>query len=800
MQRFAISFSLGVMLAATFAVLPALPAVLLLVAITALVCALAYFLKLRIFLAGCLCLLFFGLGGSYGVWQNQQSLGRQLPADFDGSIVSLQGLVVDIYADTTLKQRFKFQIDASVAGLPDSAHLLLGWYGHEEDLAIGQRWQLRVKLRAPRGFVNPASLDYQGLLLRRNISATGTVKSGKLLAGNSDGLALAVERVRHNLRQWLDGINIANKRFFKALVIGDKSSLTSDDWLLLQQTGTIHLMAISGLHIGLLAMCGYWFGTLLGRCINLISIRISALLIADCCAVAVAGLYAALAGFSTPTSRALIMVMAVYFCIRLCRPIQKGVILSAALLLVVLAEPTAIWNAGFWLSFLAVLVLMLIFTGRRVNQRSGYTWFVEIIRSQWYLFAALLLPILYFMQRAPLLSPLANLLAIPVVSLLVVPLLLVATLVHGLLQGIAPLAADYPLQLADSIFSMLLAGLEILVEVAPDFSVVGAPQGLLLAAGAGAALLLLIPKGIPGRLLGYPLLMLVFFLARERHSDFEITFLDVGQGMAVVVEAGGKRLVYDTGRRYSANFDSGSGVVSPFLDSKGRIGIDRLIISHGDSDHSGGAAPLSIRHPIEKVLAPKSLADCLITGSVKCFPQGWQQQPSLNPLRAKSFGACNSNESWVWGQTEFTLFAAPFNGDEIVSANNQSCLVLIRYGNSSFLLTGDIEVEAEQLLLAGDLLPENINWLSAPHHGSKTSSSPAFIRHLRPKNVVFQYGHNNSYRHPNVEVLARYKEAGVELFKIDEIGALQITINSKEGSPESIKVTRWRTDHRRFWF
>ena len=808
MQWLAISFSVGVMLAAC---LPRLVPVISLLAPTAAAAAcfcmsLILFRRISWARHWCLLILMLLLGFTYANHQNSVSVANQLADSYDRQDVWLNGHIVDISHDNPHRQRFLFKLsDSKFTGLATNNELLLSWYEHKNSIAVGERWRLKVRLKSPRGFVNPAGFDYQVWLLRKGIVASGTVKSAIKIGNRSEQFSIPL--VRQSLRLWLERAEINNTAHFKALTIGDKSHIDSASWRLLQGTGTVHLMAISGLHIGLIALLGYFLGAIAGRLANAIDPRISTILIANISAAALAVAYAALAGFSTPTLRALIMVLTVQLCLWLYRPALKPLAASLALLGVVVIDPLAIWDTGFWLSFAAAITLLLMFSGRKSNLNKTYGTVLAAVRSQWYLFVVLLVPMLWLLQRVSLLAPIANLIAIPVVSVLVVPLLLLAVL----LQSVLPLSLSaysyYPLWLADWVLSWLWQGLEWLQGLPLAAHINGGAQSWgLVVVGLLAVALMLSPRGIPGRHLGYLLLVLpLIFSPRGFDEQLRITFMDVGQGTAVVIEAGGKRAVYDTGRSFSQKFDAGSGIVSPYLDSIGARTIDKLIISHGDADHSGGAAQLAQRHAVIEVNGPAELISCLSSGSRHCLPASWNKKPLLMPIKARRYQNCESLSRWQWGQTHFSLFSfrstfakrgGRSNHPQANARNNRSCLLLIEHNGISVLLTGDIEALAERGLLSSGMLPHNIDWMTAPHHGSKTSSTKKFLAQLRPRNVVFQYGHKNSYRHPNKAVVERYISLGSRILSTDQLGAIQLSVNE---SGDQV-VTRMRQDRRRFWY
>lgn len=818
----ALCFSAGVMLAATLERLLPNGFVIL---VFALVCA-AVVTSSALFCRDSLVrklfwLLAFGVAGfAYGNYSNQIALLKQLPDAFDRQTFVVSGVVRDVIIDRSSRKRFIFQLaepQPQHSPLRVGSLLLLNWYEPSEPITVGSYWQIKARLKAPRGFVNPAGFDYQGWLLRKGFSATGTVKKataiGLSVSAELMASATLIDRIRNDLRRWLQLQDIHHKGLFKALLIGDKSAVSAAEWSLMRDTGTAHLMAISGLHIGLVAMLGYSFGALLGRGINAIYLPLNSLTVAHFCGALSAVSYAALAGFTTPTLRALVMVLVVQFCVALHRVEHKRFDFSLALLIIVIVDPLAVWDAGFWLSFLAALVLICIFTGRyRGLQSGGRRWtngLLQACRSQWYLFFGLLIPLLLLMQRATLLAPVANIIAIPIVSLLVVPLLAMSVLSRALPGAWGYVAPEYLLRGADYTFSVLWQTLEAIKNILPvDYLALDASELGVWLGIAVAVILMLLPRGVPGRVLSYPAVFLPLVFAQSKPPDeLTVTFMDVGQGTAIVVNVAEHWLVYDTGRRFSSKFDAGSGIISPYLDANGVRAIDTLIVSHGDADHSGGAAALSQRHRVLSVYAPRELTECLNTASTSCLPQSWYSKPLQERIEARRILPCEAPKFWRWGKTKFSLFSSRsevahrdlggrWHNPKSHGRNNRSCLLLIEHQGNTVLLTGDVEAIAERSLLATGLLDGSIDWMSAPHHGSKTSSSGLFLSYLMPSHVVFQYGHNNSYHHPSKDVVRRYQKLGSHLEMTDTSGAIQLLIDG-EGKQ---RVIRWRHAHRRFWY
>lgn len=763
------------------------------------------------------------LGVTWGLGYAHYLKSVQLPPDLEGHTFIVTGTIDGLPRNQPVKQRFTFRVEAAVddkgQGLPVEQfphQLLLSWFSGPM-VSPGERWRLKVKLKRPRGFVNPAGFDYQAWLLRQGLGATGYVRHGEInqRLGNSNGVN--IDRLRLRLLRWLsepDDNNPGGKAADRvanlpvnpptqnlnglliALLIGERSQISTTQWQLLQQTGTNHLIAISGLHIGLVAGIGYWLGKRMGACINLLYPRVTSVVLGSLCSLLLAWFYAALAGFSLPTQRALLMVALVQVALWARRSPVSPHNLALALFLVLLFDPLAGLNLGFWFSFAAVAWLLYGFagrvkkpvnTGRALSDRSltamvldrskrKFQWLQEFSNAQIVVTVGLLLPSLLLVNSVSLIAPFANLVAIPLVSVVVVPLLLLAAglfMILGEASGLVELA----LQSTQWAISGLWQWLQWLQSTAgggmwyPDtklsISVV-----ILGFTGAGV---LLMPRGIPGRWLGGLAILVALFPQHPKPSPLTLTALDVGQGLALVVESQGKTLVYDTGPIYSAHFNAGAGIIAPYLKKQGIRQIDALVLSHNDSDHAGGLTGLLTEVPVRRLLVG---------------------EPEKSPPQLKAED-CHQAAPWRWQEIEFNVLKMPSaqGHAEPRKSNNRSCVLYIRYGSVQILLPGDIEAESEKALLQAHPALGHIDLLVAPHHGSITSSTRAFVEQIAPQYVVYSAGFNGRYRHPHSEVVARYQARGTRSFNTSREGAIQFRWHS----PGDVQITRWRQQAKRYW-
>ncbi len=550
----------------------------------------------------------------------------------------------------------------------------------------------------------------------------------------------------------------------KALSIGSRSEITPAQWKILRTTGTAHLVAISGLHIGLVAGLSF----LLFR--KLLSIqafeRLSSTRLSAIGASILASIYAALAGFSIPTQRAIVMVcvaMGAIILQRYFKPVRVWVI---ALLLVLLLDPLAMLSEGFWLSFCAVALIIFSTSGRLGT--TGY-W-RGLCKIHWITAMGLAPLLILFFQKASLIAPIANLIAVPVVSLVVVPLVLIGVLVYFCLPGLSYLIFNF----AAWIFGILWTYLKWLSELPFSEWVHVQPSiGSVILAMIGVVLMFA-PKGFPVRWIAVVLVLPLVFVeeSRPEKGDIEVTLLDVGQGLSVVVQTTHRTLVYDAGARFSERFDLGSSVVAPFLRSIGVRKIDTLVISHGDNDHIGGARSLGGEFRIKRLLTS-------VPGMID-----WHESTH-----------CREGNSWHWDGVEFR-FLGPSRHQAKLKENDRSCVLQIVGAGGSVLMTGDIEHVSEGLLVKkyGRDLRSQI--LIVPHHGSNTSSTQSFLDRVKPQYALISAGYRNRFGFPRPEVTTRLKSIGATQLNTAEAGAIKVAIDAEIGvlEPET-----YRSVGGRYW-
>ena len=752
-------------------------------------CALLLILPLIFAHSICRMLSGLGFGTGWGVISAVLLMQTVLPAQWQRHDFVVAGYISSLPSYRTLsaeqgrRVRFDFtvteveSIDDAPGPLPAVKRIRLSWYQiGDRKLISGQYWRFTVRLKKPRSFHNPGSSDYAAQLLAKKIGAIGYIRDNppaQLLPG------LAWQASHHRLRAQLGEYLLNHFEYgplLSALVIGDRSALPKRQRELLSDTGTAHLLAISGLHIGFVALLFFLAGIRLCSW-SLLPLKF---LPAPCygAAAAIFGAmgYAALAGFSLPTRRALIMVTVAMSAVLLRRKLSYSVGFCIALLGVLVLEPLAAHTAGFWLSFTAVAALLIEFGRHDESSASALVKRLErLIRAQAAVSLALIVPLGIYLHAVPVMSPVANLFAIPWVSLVVVPLALGGTVLSVFSDRFAQyllLVADWGI---DFLFQML-----ILLEYYSKLPVWHPPQWPAWAVLGGAAGVLgaLYFRDWRLRLAAVALLLPLIFVSVSRQQFLTLTVLDVGQGLAAVVQTESHSLVYDAGPRLGKS-DTGRLVVLPALRSHGIDVPDKVIISHFDIDHVGGVPSI-----LEEMDVPEVI-----------YGDRWQHTDQESQCHQRRCVPCRAGMSWLWDDVQFELIhpLSPLSSNE----NNNSCVLLITAAGHSFLLPGDIGVAAEVGLLERGL--ESIAPLSvllAPHHGSNTSSSEDFVARLTPRYVVFSAGYLNHFRHAADAVRQRYHKYNTIMLTTAADGAVSFVL---QRSGVLSLPHRYRSQHKRYW-
>ena len=818
-------------------------------------------------------------GFGYAAWRAEMRLALSLPTTWEGRDLEVQGAIRGLPSRDEKGARFLFDVDSVAAPIGHFPRTIqLAWIDQKGPppplLEPGARWRLTVRLKRPHSNANYGVRDAEAGLLARNVRATGYISTpakAQRLDGYASGLRVSVDRWRAALRARIDTVlaDAPHRGIVVALAVGAQDEVSAADWLLMRATGTSHLVAISGLHIGFVAGLAGWLAGALWRRSGLVGrnwpLRIPAQLVAVTAGTMFAALHAALAGFNVPAQRALWMAGVVALAFVSGRSVAPSWVLAWALGLVLLLDPWAPVSAGFWLSFCAVGAILYAMSGRprvRADERadgadagpdvdpdadggSGARGadvgaaggqaatrfsarmlrvlhargraFVERMRSaahvQFAVTIALAPLTIYWFSQIPLIGPLANAFAIPWVSLFVTPAVLAGV--------VLPMPIDaYAFRAAHALLELLIVGLQMLSGPGWALWRLPQPDGWVLAVAAVGVLWCLAPRGWPLRWAA-PLTWLPLLLPPPPgppSGSFRLTALDIGQGSSILVETTHHALLFDAGPGPESTH-AGERVVVPYLQANGVYTLDTMVISHEDSDHSGGAPAVLQGVEVRQLLGGLVPSNAL-----------WD--------KARAVGAdtvrCAAGQHWQWDGVDFSILwpdPGPLSGNP----NAHCCVLRVSMAGAgespghaagspaaptvSALLAADIEAPVERILLARDrsALPAQI--VVVPHHGSKTSSTEPFLDSIEPLVAVFQVGYRNRFHHPNPGVFERYLGRHIELTRSDVDGAVQIMAqgvraqgtlaagNPAQGNlaqdtpppPATLTLERYRTAHHRYW-
>ena len=697
-------------------------------------------------------------------------LADALPPALEGQDVVVTGVVSALPRASLIGTRFVFDVESAHRlgeAVTVPRRLSLGWYrgvddgallaGPLADLRAGQRWRFTVRLRQPHGAINPHGFDLELWLFEQGIRAGGTVRSvpGAVAELLSDQAGHAIDRLRQDLRDavYRHVPDAAAAGVLAALAVGDQAAIERDDWELFRITGVAHLMSISGLHV---TMFAWLVGGIVARLWRLWPRGMLACpppLAARWAGLAGAAGYALLAGWGVPAQRTVGMIAAVVLLRSLGLRWPLGMVLLAAALAVALADPWALLQPGFWLSFVAVGLLVGSEPTHAPSAAGapaaggwrGHLWPVLRggLRTQVVATVGLAPLTMLFFQQVSVVGFVANLLAIPLVTLLVTPLALL-----GLL--LPPLWAP-----AGALVQGLSAVLQWLASWPLAVWTAAAAPPWAVAAGLLGAALAVLPLPWRLRALALPLVLPLLWppVDRPPQGQFELVAADIGQGTAVLVRTRRHLLLYDAGPQYSPEADAAGRVLLPLLRARGERRIDLLMLSHRDTDHVGGAASLLAAVPV-----------AAITSSLAA------DHPLL--ARGPPHRRCDAGQGWVWDGVRFeVLHPMPADHDSAAKANTVSCVLRVQGQGGSALLTGDIEAAQEAALVsrAGGELRADL--LLVPHHGSRTSSTPAFVAAVQPRVAVVQAAYRSRFGHPAAAVEALYRERGIVFVRSDVCGA-----------------------------
>jgi competence protein ComEC len=741
-------------------------------------------------------------GFMYAGWRAQHRLADELPPPWEERDIQLRGVVDDLPQSTGEGVRFALAVERTdTPGAVVPERISLAWFaprdaGWARDGTVrdapsapivhaGERWQLTVRLKRPHGNVNPDGFDLEAWLFERNLRATGYVRESQanvrlaaFVGRPGDHVQRARERIRTRIANALPDARYAG--VITALAIGDQRAVPESQWTVFNRTGVTHLISISGLHVTVFATLAGGLALLVCRRSTTLTSRIPARKIATLVGAVFAFGYVLLAGAEVPAVRTLLMLVVGGIGLWLARPGTALPVWLWSLVGVLVWDPWAGFAPGFWLSFGAVGLLLYAGSGRPVV-RSAVAWparFAEALhgsaRAQWVVTLGLVPGTLALFQQVSVVSALANAVAIPVVTLGVVPLILFAIVVP----------VDAPWQFAHGVLALLMRYLEWVAALPVATWTSHVPIAWTVGVATGGVVWMLAPRGIPGRLIGIVWMLPLALLLPPPVpvGGAQVTVLDVGQGLAVFVTTATHALVYDTGPRFNDVVDAGGRIIAPFLRAAGVARLDMLVVSHADTDHSGGAGSLLRAVPVAAFLSSLPPDHPLVAQAA----------------RTATVARCEAGTTWQWDRVTFTLLhpQAGHYADATRKSNDLSCVLRIETSGGGVLLTGDIEARTESELLQRSPTAAASDVLVVPHHGSRTSSTPAFVAGVSPALAVFAAGYRNRFGHPREDVVERYRQAGAARLRTDLQGAITVTL-----SPDGpVVATAEREHHRRYWY
>ncbi|HJR73100.1 MAG TPA: DNA internalization-related competence protein ComEC/Rec2 [Luteimonas sp.] len=709
----------------------------------------------------------FGLAGLHAA----ASLGQQLPQDLENQERALTGRIVGLPQSEARRTRFRMRVDAS-ADMPAALRgkeVQLSWYddfdavapGPRTALAAGAHWQMRARLRAPRGLRNPGGFDVEAYALAQRIVATGYLREPDLARPLSAPWGIDAWRERLSLRI-AACVPQASSRFVRALALGDTQALDDRDWEILRANGLTHLIAISGFHVGLVAGFFALAAGAIWRIAPGLARRLPRQHAAGAAAVVGALLYAAVAGFALPTMRTALMIVVVAAAHWSRRPQRGSESLALAAMALLLVDPLAALAPGFWLSFAGVAWLLWCLPPRPGANRRPLR---DFFSAQAVATLGLLPLSAALFGQASLTGPLANLIAVPWWSLVVVPLSLLGLAAETLIEG----AGANFWMLAARAFDVTWPGFEMLANTGvaaywlPEAAWYALPLATL------GAFWLLLPRGVPAKPLALLLWLPLLWPQRAlpKLGEVELTTIDVGQGLSVLVRTSGHALLYDIGPAVRDGYDAGERAVLPALRAMGVRKLDRIVVSHADNDHAGGLEAVRRALPTDDTFAPSGAGIA-------------QSRP------------CLAGDEWRWDGVRFRILHPP--RDFPYLGNEASCVLRIEAAHGAALLTGDIGEVIERRLLREAPAAVRADAVWVAHHGSRGSSDPVFVAATGARYAVVSAGYGNRFKHPNQAVVERWRKAGAEVATTFDSGALQVRLTA-----DGITLTARRRQVSRLW-
>jgi competence protein ComEC len=701
------------------------------------------------------CALLIGI--AYAMLAGHTALDSRLAPEKSGHAGELRLEIVGLPQFD--RDQWQFQAKVQWAeGLPElqGERVKLTWYRTRVRLFPGDVWRLDAKLRVPNGVQNPGGFDAEQRALEQGIVAQGYVQGNARLLHVNPGM----DRWRDRLsRHMAERLGQDKARFVQALALGDTRKLSDADWALLRQTGITHLIAISGFHVGIVALFAAWLVTALYFIRPTLGLVLARPLAIAWVSIAAAIAYTAMAGFAIATVRTAWMIgllMAARLCHRKADVLQ---VVALSMVFMLAWDPFCLLSPGFWLSFAGVLLLALLMpNGVRAGMLS------EFFRAQWLVSLGLLPLTVAFFGETTVIGPAVNLIAIPLISLVIVPLALL-----GCLLAAVPGVGIGLWQASAWLMELFWQGLQWFSQTPWSSLYLPEPSLGLVLMALGGAVLTVLPKPFPGRAMGF-VLIIPLFMPKQPELDngqVRVAMMDVGQGLSVLLQTAGHRMLYDTGAGIAGGFSRGQSTVVPALRARAIQALDKVVISHEDNDHAGGFDAVRKALTIRRTESPE-------------------------PMTLPNAGTCRAGQAWKWDGVDFE-YIWPFEPLP-ASDNDRSCVLLVKTRTQRLLLTGDISqaVEHELVVRYPDL---RVDILLAPHHGSKTSSSTEFLQALHPDVMLISSGFQNRFRHPHPSVVERYRRLGIGYAGTVEFGWTELLLTADAWHWRR----RERLNDRRYW-
>jgi|LSQX01.3.fsa_nt_gb competence protein ComEC len=744
------------------------------------------------------CLLAYLLGMTYATWRGENRLIDQLSLQHDDKVSRLVVEVSDLvnYGDDYLQFDARVLASKPNSGIPTHIRVRWSFGGFASpykkppplsepmpEIKPGEIWEFSALLRRPYGSFNPGQSNILTYRFANNHRAIAQIKGQPIrIAERGDWTwSIQVARLRHAIRAQLNP-HLSDKRYGSvmiALVMGDQAAISQEDWVLFNRSGLTHLVSISGTHITMLSSLASLLSFLLWRRCGfagkLFADRIAAQRWASVVGILVAFLYCNIAGWGVPAQRSFFMLLIFFANYALGLQWSIHMVLTVAALVVLLLDPWAVLSIGFWLSFGAMLVLIMLL--KEVSKAEGLkNKLIFGIRSwakaQFAVFVGLAPLLALLFNQVSLISPIANAYAIFFIGTVVTP----GSLLLALSSQFDSLAyfTDF---LAKVVHYVLLLSLELTAKLAAWRYALLDIRSLSIWAvvlSLFAIFNLFIAKfsrwTVFSLLWLLPIFMGVSAKQQLKDGEWQLTALDVGQGSAILIKTRDHNLLFDVGPRVSYDNEASNKVIIPVLRALGIAYLDYVVVSHSDLDHVGGFSELISQIPVGQVVSSFRL-DSWLSKEESIFAKDYT--PLTPKLKAEAcmagvqFELDGVSFSFIWPHAEDILPLAA------KSKNEESCVLLVQGRHHQLLLTGDIDQSVENQLLRSMSLPK-VDVVVVAHHGSKTSSSKAFINQVEAKIAIAQAGHYNRYRHPDIEVSERWRAAGSSFYDTVSDGAVSV--------------------------